>query len=123
MKLSEIIASIGRSRPGMLTDDEVIFAVSALDGAVYNDLFCRHLPRPEYDFEGYDGDTPGDTVLLIPDQYADIYRYYLEARADHESGETQRYNASVELFNSAWEEYSARYAGEHRPVGSGGWKL
>ena len=123
MKLSDALAIIARSRPGMLTADEVISAVSALDSAVYNELFMRHLPRPEHDFEGYTSDTPSDTALLIDDAHADIYRYFLEARADHESGETPRYNHSVTLFNSAWDEYAKSYGRDHRPVGQSGWKL
>lgn len=72
----------------------------------------------ESSFEGYNEHTPGDRTLLIPDPFAEIYIYRLEAKADCDSGEIGRYNCSSALFNSAWERF-ATHAGSvlRRPAG------
>jgi len=123
MTIAGALAALARSRPGMLTSPEAVSVLSALDSVVYNRIYKRHLPLPEYSFEGYDDNSPGDTVLLIPDEYSDVYLFYLDARADLESGENERYNCSAELFNSKWDEFVKFYASGHHPVGERSWKL
>jgi len=119
--ISEAIAAIERSRPGMLSPSETIALLSSTDHEVYS-LYSRHALCPAAHFTGYTEDTPGDTLLLIPDQYSDIYLHRLEAKADYDSGEIDRYNCSSALFNAEWERFERFWRGSHRPL-SGKWRL
>lgn len=66
------------------------------------------------EFYGYT-EADIDTVLVVPDTYADVYKYYLFAMVDFATGETARYTNSMLMFNAAYSDYSHWYNRTHKP--------
>ena len=114
MTLADALAAIERSRPGILSSADAISVVSDLDKTIYKYLYKPRSKKHRGAFAGYDGNTPGSTALLLPDEYSEIYVYKLESQADYVSGEIERYNCSASLFNSRLDEFVKHYAGTHR---------
>lgn len=60
-----------------------------------------------YAFDGYDDITNGETVLLVPSMYKDVYRYWLEYKVDINNREVGAANNAVAAFESNYEDYYA----------------
>ena len=45
----------------------------------------------------------GDRELSLPEQYSNVYEYYLYAMMDWHNREFTEYNNDFLMFNSAWE--------------------
>lgn len=56
------------------------------------------------------------TELILPDEHADIYIYYLQAQVDYFNGETARYNNSMNMFNTALAAFMDEYNRTHMPL-------
>lgn len=67
-----------------------------------------------YDFNGYADDTDGETVLIVPSMYKDIYRYWLEKNVDINNREIGAANNAMALFEAAYDDYYAYYNRNHR---------
>ncbi len=71
-------------------------------------------------FAGYDGETDGDTELLVPFPYdRELYTAYLMVKVDESNAEFDKYNQSVALFNTALEAYRNRINRQRRAAGPG----
>ena len=57
--------------------------------------------------------TEREKLHFIP--YTDIYIYYLAAMIDFYNGDAGRYNDTMVLSNTAWNDYAAYYREKHRP--------
>lgn len=60
-----------------------------------------------YAFNGYDDNTSGETVLLVPSMFKDIYRYWLEKNVDINNREIGAANNAIAAFDTAYEDYYA----------------
>jgi hypothetical protein len=67
-------------------------------------------------FNGYDENTDGDTVLLVPSPYDEIYLRWLEAMIDYNNGEYDKYNSAIQLYNTMYRGFANYYTRTHRPV-------
>ena len=65
-------------------------------------------------FNGYGDDTNGETVLLVPSMYKDIYRYWVEQKIDIINREMGAANNAMALFNAYYEDYYGLYNYNHR---------
>ena len=75
--------------------------------------------------DGYQGDgavcgtdygdaTPAELVLLVPAPFDEMYLRWLEARIDYASGEYDRYNNAMAMFQALWDAYRNHYNAHHR---------
>ena len=123
MTLELALSLAERARPGIMSQAEMIFVISSLDKRVKAQVLDLHEGSHAEGFSGYTSITPGQTELLIPDSYAEIYIRRIEAECDYKSGEIERYNNSATLFNELWESFVSYWKLTHRPLGAKGWKL
>ena len=123
MTLSDALAAIERLRPGVLSSADAISEISGLDKTVYKYLYKPRSKKHTGAFAGYDGNTPGSTALLLPDEFSDIYIHKLEAQADYISGEIERYNCGALLFNSRFDEFVKHYSASHRHRNKLDWRF
>lgn len=69
------------------------------------------------------GDWAPDRPLTAPEGFERVYLHYLESRADLYNNEVERYNASVRLFNQAWQELAGWFNRNYLPKGEGIWRV
>lgn len=116
MTIIEAIKKSEASRPGLASDTDKIRWLSALDGRIKCEVINM---REGYEwaipFVGYADDAQGDTVLLVPPPYDELYLRYLEAQIDYESGEIARYNNAATAFATCYDAFLAYYHRTHAP--------
>lgn len=96
--------------------------LSRFDGNVKNSVIDLHEGGEDILFNEYTDDTPGDTELLVPHPYDDVYVFLLEAMIHYVNGETARYNNAMAQHLNVYEEYKKWYNRTHMPVRRR-WKL
>lgn len=60
-----------------------------------------------YDFNGYEDDTNGETILLVPSMFKDLYRYWLEQKSSMKNREVGAANNALAMFQSYYDDYFA----------------
>lgn len=115
MTIREAIDRVDLVKPNRQNDQQKIAWLSDLDRLVYNELVLTHegCHKP---FDGYDLETPQDTVLLVPAPYTDIYLYYLSSQIDLANAELAKYNNDKTMFNNAYLTYSDYYTKKNMPL-------
>ncbi len=101
MTLSDAIESFDREHPNNAPFHLKVQWLSQLDHKIYAEILT---PRGYGDFEGYDLETPQNTLLATPDVYSEIYVHYLKMSLDLRNGEIDRFNNNAVLFNRTYKE-------------------
>ena len=131
MRAEQIIGNVDRIYPNNIDTDTKIVWLARLDAQVKSEVIDTHV-RPEkeetkpkfsketpegekdeepltIDDEGYFENYGMSTVLLIPDNYADVYEYYLKMRIAGEYGESDRYSLYQTQYDNAYISYQGYY--------------
>lgn len=116
MTIIEAINRIDTLKPNSYTQQEKIKWLSTLDGIIKNEIIDTHKGGENISFNGYNENTLLTTELLVPAPYDEVYLYWLESKIDYYTGETQKYNNSISMFNTAYSNYEKIYTRDHMPI-------
>ena len=114
MKIYEAIEICDRQKPNGYTREDKIHWLDQLDRRIFREIISTHEGGVE-EFHGYAPDVDDDTGLLAEEAYSDLYIKWLMAQIDFANSEIQRYNNSVMMFNSLYQEYANYYNRTHLP--------
>ena len=120
MKLQQAIDRVDEMRPNMQSRQLKIEWLSELDGLIWQELIRKHhlLPGEEIRLAAmpeYDEDTDDNTKLLVPAPYDNIYLYWLMAKIDEQTLETEKYNNDRQMWNASYESFSDFWTRTHMP--------
>ncbi|MBQ4066622.1 MAG: hypothetical protein IJD22_03140 [Clostridia bacterium] len=111
MKVNEIIADVRNTCRGIaLDDDQLIKMLRELEGRLYSSIYESYEDAPVY--------TPVEdcsSSLLIPEEYADVYRYWLSSKIYLSVGDYDRYNTFASLYATALDAFKCFYIRNHMP--------
>lgn len=120
MTILEAIAEADALKPNMYQDPDKIRWLSRLDGRIQREILDTH----EYnegeeppEFDGYTQDTSGETELLVPAPYDEMYVRWLEAQVDYANREFDAFNNSNAMFESVFASFRNAYNRSHMPRG------
>ena len=116
MTIIEAFNWIDTLKPNSYTQQEKIKWLSTLDGIIKNEIIDTHKGGENISFNGYNENTLLTTELLVPAPYDEVYLYWLESKIDYYTGETQKYNNSISMFNTAYSNYEKIYTRDHMPI-------
>lgn len=116
MTINEVITQVDELKPNQISDDIKVRWISVLEGKIIDEIILTHELSEIVEFNGYTINDM-DTELLVPDTYADVYIYYIEAMIDETNNESARYASSMQMFNSAWQDYANYYNRNNKPIG------
>jgi hypothetical protein len=116
MTINEVITQVDELKPNQISDDIKVRWISVLEGKIIDEIILTHELSEIVEFNGYTINDM-DTELLVPDTYADVYIYYIEAMIDETNMESARYASSMQMFNSAWQDYANYYNRNNKPIG------
>ena len=117
MTILEAIHRLESAKPNSYDETEKISWLSVLDGVVKNNIIDTHEGADKVVFNGYNEETPLDTVLLVPAPYDEVYIRWMEAQIDYSNGEYEKYNNSMQMFNTALTSFNNYYNRTHMPLG------
>lgn len=115
MTIDRIIDLLDAQKPNAYGQETKINWLDKLDRMAFLEVISTHEGGPD-SFEGYTEETPGDTELLIPDEFKDVYIHWLYAMVDYANQELQRYGNSMIMFNNNYAQYANWYNRTHMPL-------
>lgn len=116
MTLDQLIAKVDEVKPNAFSNDRKTDWVNEVEGMVQTQAF---LFAPE-EFIAYSYDVDKDRELLVAPPHDKLYAPYLEAKIDYANGEYEKYNNSMQMFNSFWGEFLRWFALVYRPADTHG---
>jgi len=118
MTIDEAIGWADALRPNTFSREQKLRWLSELDGRVVRELFETHEQNSgesELHFSPYTAETAGDTRLLVPPPYDEMYLEWLRANLDRSYEEFDKFNNSIALFNTLFSDYRNDYNRTHMP--------
>jgi hypothetical protein len=116
MTINDAITEVDTIKPNQYPDEIKVRWLSVLEGKIIDEIILTHQLAEVVEFNGYSIDDM-ETELIVPDTYADVYIYYLEAMIDATNNETARYTSSMQQFNTAWQSFADYYNRNNMPIG------
>jgi hypothetical protein len=116
MTINDAITEIDTIKPNQYPDELKVRWLSVLEGKIIDEIILTHQLAEVVEFNGYSIDDM-DTELIVPDTYADVYIYYLQAMIDATNNEGTRYSSSMQQFNAAWQDFANYYNRNNMPIG------
>ena len=117
MTIMEAINRIDAIKPNSYPQGEKIRWLNSLDSIVKRQIIDTHEGGGTVAFDGYTEDTLLTATLLVPFPYDEMYILWLESKIDYYNGETGRYNNSISMFNTSYEEFDRYWNRTHMPIG------
>lgn len=116
MTIMDAINTVDNLKHNTYSQDDKVKWLSQLDHRIMRLIIDAH-EGGRRSFNGYDQDTDGDTKLLVPAPFDEIYLRWLEAQIDYNNGEYGKYNNSITMFNTVYKDYENYYRRTHMPKG------
>jgi hypothetical protein len=117
MKIIEAINKLDDLKHNTYSQSDKVGWLSRLDHMVKKMVIDTHEGGENVTFTGYDSNSDPETEMLIPEPFDEAYLRWLEAQIDYTNGEYDKYNNSIEMFNTAWKAYQNYYNRTHMPKG------
>lgn len=117
MTLFEAISQINNLKPNTYSHTDKVKWLATLDGIIKTEIIDTHKGAEQVNFNGYDEDTDLSTELIVHAPYDSVYIRWLEAQIDYANNEYDKYNNSIELFNTAYTSFARHYNRTHMPIG------
>jgi len=121
MTIAQAISRVDRLKYNAYSLEEKRSWLGALEWLLKRNILDTH--EGGLSFCPIGPDTPADTRLLAPEPFDELYPKWLEAQIDLYNGETERYNASILLFNAAYLAFESWYHRTYPPRGAGTWRV
>lgn len=116
MTIAELLHMVDEIRPNTFSELTKTLWLSEIENRVFDEVIGKGADCcPYFRFSGYTYPLNQETVLAVPDRYADVYRTYIYAKIDQSLGEIDRYNNDSQLHSAAWTEFAAWYRRHHYP--------
>lgn len=117
MTISEALNRANAVKPNTYSDVDKIRWLSALDGFIKTEIIDTHEGGEDVVFNGYDENTSLATELLVPAPHDHIYVHWLEAQIDYANDEYDRYENTMDMYNTAYTNFKNYYNRTHMPKG------
>ena len=117
MTISEALARAKAVKPNTYSDTDMIRWLSTLDGFIKEHIIDTHEGGEDIVFNGYDENTSLATELIVPAPHDHIYVHWLEAQIDYANDEYDRYENTMGMYNTAYDNFKNYYNRTHMPKG------
>ncbi len=117
MTISEALNRANQVKPNTYEDVDKIRWLSTLDGLIKTEIIDTHEGGEGVVFNGYNENTDLATELLVPAPHDHIYVHWLEAQIDYANDEYDRYENTMDMYNTAYANFKNYYNRTHMPKG------
>ena len=119
MTILEAIMQSDATNPNAYPEKQKIIWLSRVEAMVKNEVVDAHEGSDQFPFAGFDENTDKDTVLIMPQPYDECYVHWLQAQVHYANDDFERYNCSILMFKSLFDDFKSHYKKNHTPKGSG----
>lgn len=121
-RFAEIITNVDTRYPNEASMAEKISALDTLERQIYREIVVTHDGADEVEtFITGDGHINYDDPTIAPDEFHDMYEYYVEAIIAQRYGETARYNNAASAFNTRYNAFQNYWNRTHTPLQKAGY--
>ena len=114
MTVNDIISKVDSLEPNQYTTNDKLAWLNQLDGQIFQELILTHVHEEDAEYTPH---TATDDSLLVPFPYGEeVYVNYLKAMIAEANHEIVKYNASMMLYNAAYQRYAGWYNRNVLPV-------
>lgn len=117
MKIAQAIARLDSLKHNVFPIEEKIAWLSRLDHTIKKHIIDTHEGGADVVFQGYTPETDPETELLAPAPFDEMYLHWMEAQIDYYNDELDRYNKSMQMFQTEYNGYERWYNRNHMPLG------
>lgn len=114
MTVSEAINEINTLKPNSYGDEEKTHWLERLDGQIRREILDTHFPA-EGETIPEEAEYTGETELLTPAPYDELYVHYLAAQIDYYNREYEAFNATNAMFDVCYASFRNKVNATHRP--------
>lgn len=114
MTLAGLLAMVDEIRPNEYSTEIKTMWANEIEQMVYRNVLSRCLFPPDQPEQLNYAENP-EQVLVVPDEFGDVYTGYLYTKIDFANGEIERYNNDAMMFGAAFDEYAKWYRRTHLP--------
>ena len=105
MKIQKLFSLTRKMRPTPLDDDMLLMWLNEIEGLIQVEVLLRAAADVSpYEVNQETGELP-QADLLVPYPYDKLYLQYLVAQIDYFNGEYDRYQNTMQMFNTYYTEY------------------
>lgn len=115
MKIREAIERIDSQKHNVYSQNDKIAWLSRLDSMVKTMIIDAHEGGEKVEFTGYNDRTDMETELLVPAPFDEVYLRWMEAQMDYSSGEYDKYNNAILMYQTSYDGYANHYRRTHMP--------
>lgn len=90
--------------------------ISNLDFEVADKIINKSKNGKDFQFNGYDENTPGETELLVPEPFAEVYIFWIHSQIARFDNDEARYQSSAAAYYNAFQSYAEYFNRENEPV-------
>nr|DAK73515.1 MAG TPA: hypothetical protein [Caudoviricetes sp.] len=116
MTVNEVLCEVDELKPSKFDDGLMIQWLTRLEKKIYEEIINTHEHEDTEDEEKWDvpEQLEMDYELVVPDTYADLYKYYVFSMIDFANTEFDLYGNSMAMFNQSYQEFCNYYNRTHR---------
>ena len=112
MTLQDCIDRVDKVKINAYDEETKTEWINTLEGQIQREVL--QIP-PEEEIVQYTYDTNKNTELLVKEPYCVIYEDYIKAMIDYHNLEFDKYNNSIIMFNSHYEDFAKWYIRNYTP--------
>lgn len=121
MTINEAIEIVDELKPNSYSNDSKIKWLSTLDSTIKLNILNNYSENEGSTFNGYDGETDLDTVLLAPEPFDQMYIFFLQMQIDYYNEDYTRYNNSKAMYENQYNIFENWY-NRNRTVKTNGFR-
>jgi hypothetical protein len=118
MKVGEILALVDEEKPNLIADEMKIGWLNTVERKIFTNV-VESRENPDEIQQKTITEQDFDVDLIAPEEYADVYRYYILAKIDYVNQETDLYMNDSQMFNQAFIEFANYWTRTHKQIGPG----
>lgn len=111
--INDILTEVDELKPNVYDDLQKIKWLNTLEKKIIKDVINTH--ETEFEFEEHNSDDVNDE-LIVAEPYAEIYTYYLFAMIDFHNNEMDRYQGTMAMFNSSYQDFVNHFNRNNKPL-------
>lgn len=112
MTIRELFDYVNSVKPNAFTEADMLVWLNDLEARLQLEVLLRW----PGEVARYRLPEDRETELLLEPPHTAVYRYWLQAMIDFENGEYGKYQNTMEMFNAAWDAFTAWFAETYRPA-------
>ena len=116
MTIDKCIKAVDEIKPNAFSNETKTEWLNEVEGMVQTEIFLFH----PVDLVQYSYESDKNTEMLVDPPHDKLYRSFLEAKIDYANGEYEKYQNSMQMFNSFWGEFLRWFALVYRPADTHG---